>query len=152
MSLNLPNFILSPAVVKVPFRIAVFLLLSVSAGLSQKTSSDDGGLPKYDVHTEMKTKGMVDEIRVLLVGTRKDFTELILKNGEDRIHIYVCPKPFQEEMGISFTKGDEIAVTGSKVKQEESDVILAREMKKGADTLLFRDDKGNPAWSWRTGK
>ena len=111
MSLNLPNFILSPAVVKVPFRIAVFLLLSLSAGLSQKTS-DDGGLPKYDVHTEMKTKGLVDEVKVLLVGTRKDFTELILKNGDDKIHIYVCPKPFQEEMGISFTKGDEIAVTG----------------------------------------
>jgi hypothetical protein len=94
----------------------------------------------------------VEEVNLLPLGTRKDFTELIIKNGEDKVHIYVCPKPFQEEMGISFSKGDEIAVTGSKVKQEASDVILAREVVKGTDTLLFRDDKGNPVWDWRTGK
>ena len=55
-------------------------------------------------------------------------------------------------MGITFAKGDEIAVTGSKVKQETSDVILVRELVKGTDTLMFRDGKGNPIWNWRTGK
>ena len=100
----------------------------------------------------MKTKGIVDEVNLLPLGTRKDFTELIIKAGDDKVHIYVCPKPFQDEMGISFGKGDEIAVTGSKVKQEAFDVILARELVKGTDTLLFRDDKGNPVWDWRTGK
>ena len=69
-----------------------------------------------------------------------------------KVHIYVCPKAFQEEMGISFSKGDQIAVTGSKVKQDTSDVILAREVVKGADTLMFRDDKGKPVWDARTGK
>jgi hypothetical protein len=71
---------------------------------------------------------------VVRFGARKDFTELIIKNGDDKLHIYVCPKPFQEEMGISFTKGDQVAVTGSKVKQDASDVILARELVvKGTD-------------------
>jgi hypothetical protein len=55
-------------------------------------------------------------------------------------------------MGISFTKGDEIAVMGSKVKQEALEVILARELVKGNDTLVFRDGKGNPVWDPRTGK
>jgi hypothetical protein len=55
-------------------------------------------------------------------------------------------------MGISFTKGDQIAVTGSKVKQDTADVILARELVKGSDTLMFRDDKGKPVWDARTGK
>jgi hypothetical protein len=31
-------------------------------------------------------------------------------------------------------------------------VIFARELVKGTDTLLFRDDKGKPVWDWRTGK
>lgn len=100
----------------------------------------------------MKTKGVIDEVNLLSVGTRKDFTELIIKNGDDKIHIYVCPKPFGEEMGISFSKGDEIAVTGSKVKHNAADVILARELVKGQDTLLFRDAKGAPVWDARTGK
>ncbi len=137
--------------VSVIFRLALFVLLCVSPMVSQKTSPDDG-LPKYDLHTEAKIKGVVDAVNLLSVGTRKDFTELVIKNGDDSTHIYLCPKPFQEEMGISFTKGDQIAVTGSKVKQDASDVILARELVKGTDTLLFRDDKGKPVWDPRTGK
>ena len=134
------------------FRIPWFLLLCVTPGLSQKAQQDDGSLPKYDLHTETKTKGVVDEVNLLSVGTREDFTEPIIKNGDDKIRIYLCPKPFQEEMGISVNKGDKIAVTGSKVKQEGSDMILARELVKGTDTLLLGDDKGNPVWDWRTGK
>jgi len=130
--------------------VAMCVLLWAVTGVSQKTP--DTSVPKYDRQTEMKTKGVVEEVNLLTVGTRKDFTELIIKSGEDKVHIYVCPKPFQEEMGISFIKGDEIAVTGSKVKQEASEVILARELVKGTDTLMFRDDKGKPVWDERTGK
>jgi hypothetical protein len=132
--------------------ILLFLLLFETPGLSQKAEQKDISPPKYDLQTEMKTKGVVEEVNLLSFGTRKDFTELIVKSGDDKVHIYVCPKPFQEEMGISFSKGDEIAVTGSKVKQETLDVILARELVKGTDTLMFRDDKGKPVWDWRTGK
>ena len=134
------------------FCIPLFLLCVVIPALTQKTEQKDSGSPKYDLHTETKTKGVVDEINLVPFGTRKDFSELIIKSGDDKVHIYVCPKPFQEEMGISFSKGDEIAVTGSKVKQDTSDVILARELVKGTDTLMFRDDKGNPVWDSRTGK
>jgi hypothetical protein len=127
------------------------LLFYAIPAISQKAQPPDHG-PKYDFQTELKTKGVVEEINVLTVGSRKDFTELIVKSGEDKLHIYVCPKPFQDEIGISFLKGDEVAVTGSKVKQETLDIILARQLVKGTDTLLFRDDKGNAVWDWRTGK
>jgi len=62
------------------------------------------------------------------------------------------PENISRRGGISFGKGDEIAVTGSKVKQEASDVILARELVRGTDTLLLRDEKGKPVWDSRTGK
>lgn len=152
MLLSLERAIRPGRTVRAVFLIPSLVLVCVSLGLSQKTHPEDSGLPKYDLHTETKTKGVIDEVNVLSVGTRKDFTELIIKNGDDKLHIYVCPKPFQEEIGVSFSKGDQVAVTGSKVKQDTSEVILARELVKGADTLLFRDDKGNPVWDWRTGK
>ena len=134
--------------------IPLFLVLCVSPGLSQKAQPVITSLPKYDLHTETKIKGVIDEVNLLSIETRKDFTELIitLTSGDDKAHIYLCPKPFQEEMGMSFTKGDQIAVTGSKVKQEALDVILVRELVKGTDTLMFRDDKGKPVWDSRTGK
>ena len=148
-SLEIP--VLPREAVRALSRVLLFLLLCVSPGLSQKPQAKDT-LPKYDLQTEMKTKGVIEEVNQLSVGTRKDFTELIVKNGDDKVHIYVCPQPFQTEMGISFTKGDQIAVTGSKVKQEEVEIILAREMVRGTDTLMFRDGKGNPVWDSRTGK
>jgi hypothetical protein len=61
--------------------------------------------------------------------------------------VYLCPKSFLDDMGVSFGKGDEIALTGSKIKWGESDLILAREVVKGTDTLVLRDAKGNPVWS-----
>lgn len=139
-------------------RVAWVLLWCATAALSQKAPPGDTNLPKdtslpkYDLLTESKTKGVVEEVKLVPWGTNKEITELILKIGDDKVRISVCPKPFQEEIGISFSKGDEVAITGSKVKQEGSELILAREMVRGTDTLMFRDNKGNPVWNERTGK
>ena len=104
--------------------------------------------PKYDTSTETKLKGTVQELKLPVKGKEKDAAHLTIKNGEDVIDIYLCPKAFMDDMGITFAKGDEIAFTGSKVKDGEADMILAREVVKGSDTLTLRDDKGNPVWSW----
>jgi hypothetical protein len=130
---------------------AWLLFALIVSGVSQ-TPVQSGGVPKYDLHAELKTKGIVDEVSLVALGNRKDFRELVIKSGEDKIHIYVCPQTFEQEMGIAFSKGDEVEVTGSKVKQDEVDVILVRELVKGTDTLVFRDGKGNPVWDPRTGK
>jgi hypothetical protein len=104
------------------------------------------------LNTEMKAKGVVDEVKPLQLGTKEDTTELMVKSGSDVLIIFLCPKAYQEEMSISLGKGDEIALTGSKVKREGSDIILVRELVKGNDTMILRDDKGNPVWNWHTGK
>ncbi|HTS34319.1 MAG TPA: hypothetical protein VMH04_01540 [Candidatus Solibacter sp.] len=149
MSLGPPSF--------TPFQRQSFLSLALTflltASLSaQKQDASPSAAPQYNSQTEMKTKGIVEEVKPVPFGTRKDFTQLIVKSGDDTLTIYVCPKPFQDEMGITFAKGDEIAITGSKVKQETAEVILARQLVKGTDTLMFRDDKGKPVWDPRTGK
>lgn len=151
MSLSAKDSVFEPRTIQL--LLAGLLLLSgLTPGFSQDASTSDHGVPKYDLQTESKKKGIIDEVKLLTLGSRKDFVELVLKSGEEKLSIFVCPKPFQDEMGITFTKGDEVAVTGSKVKQEEADVILARELVRGSDTLLFRDDKGKAVWDWRTGK
>jgi hypothetical protein len=103
--------------------------------------------PKYDLHTETKLKGTVEEVR--LPPKANDVVHLMMKNGEDVVDLYFCPKSFMDDMGVAFSKGDEIAFTGSKVKYGGTDLILAREVVKGSDTLVLRDDKGNPVWNWK---
>lgn len=131
---------------------ALSLFVCVHIGICQEVSRNTAATLKYDPKAETKLNGTLEEIKLFDFATRKDFVELIIKSGDGKFTVYVCPKPFQDELGIIFTKGDAISVTGFKVKQEESDVILARELVKGQDTLLFRDDKGNPIWNSRTGK
>jgi len=118
--------------------LAIALLCALPV-LAQKTSG-----PKYDLSAETKMKGTVEEVK--LPGTAKEIAHLSVKVGADTVDVYLCPKSFLDDMGVSFSKGDEISLTGSKVKQGDADMILAREIVKGTDTVVFRDEKGNPVW------
>jgi len=106
------------------------------------------GLPKYDLTTETKMKGIVQELKLPEKGSEKDGAHLMVKSGTDTLDVYLCPKSFLDDMGSTLAKGDEVSLTGSKVKQDGADIVLAREVVKGNDTLVLRDDKGKPVWNW----
>jgi hypothetical protein len=116
------------------------------AAIAQKDPKSNP--PKYDLRTETKIRGTVEEVKLPPKGSEKEAAHLLVKTGTDTLDVYLCPKSFLVDMGVSFGKGDEIALTGSKIKQGEADLVLAREVVKGADTLVLRDDKGSPVWTW----
>ncbi|MGH9517587.1 MAG: hypothetical protein ACRD3P_18105 [Terriglobales bacterium] len=126
------------------FRAVLFT--SVSLVLFSVFSIAQAG-PKYDPATEAKFKGTIEELK--MPAKEKDIAYLTIKSGTDTFEIYLCPKSFIDDMGVIFAKGDEIAFTGSKVKQGDADLVLAREVVKGTDTLILRDQKGNPVWNWK---
>jgi len=103
-------------------------------------------LPKYDPATEVKLKGTVEELRFQPATGGKQDAYLVLKNGEEKIQVFLCPKSFLDEMGVTFSQGDDVEVTGSKVKQDSADLILARQVVKGGDTTTLRFPDGKPAW------
>ena len=121
------------------------VLLVVSAG-AQKAAPKPRG-PKYDFQTETKIKGTIEELKLPPKGSEKQIAHLVVKAGADTFDVYLCPKSFFDDMGMTFAKGDEITLTGSKVKEGETDLVLAREVVKGNDTFVLRDAKGAPAWN-----
>jgi hypothetical protein len=130
--------------------LLAFLVVALSAPTqAQKSQAPAAGLPKYDLHTEAKFKGTIAELKLPPKGKEKEIAHLLLKNGADTIDVYLCPKSFLDDMDMGLAQGDEIALTGSKVKQDGTDLILAREVVKGSNTFLLRDDKGGPVWNWR---
>jgi hypothetical protein len=133
VSLGLKH-VIRPDGSQVAFRAALSFVLYRGPGPAQETLPEDSSLPQYDLHAETEIKGLIDEVNLLSLGTRKAFGEPVIKNGDDRVHIYLCTKPFQQEMGIGFKKG-QVPDVGSKVKQDLSDVILARKLVKDMDTL-----------------
>jgi hypothetical protein len=102
--------------------------------------------PNYDVQTEMQMKGTVDDVR--LPSSPKEIVYVMMKTETaTTVEVYLCPKSFLDDMGVTFAKGDSITLNGSKVKQGDADLILAREVVKKTDTLVLRDGKGKPVWN-----
>jgi hypothetical protein len=124
------------------------LLLAAMALLA--TSASSQAPPKYDSATETTIKGTVGELKVVPPTGAKPMAYLVTKTGPDKekdtVEIFLCPKSFLDQMGISFRADEKIEVKGSKVKQDGADLILAREMVKGGETLTFRFPDGKPAW------
>ena len=114
---------------------------------AQKNSSANGW-PKYDLKAETKIKGTIQQLRLFASGNH-NILELVLQGKTQTSSVFLCPKSYLTAMGIELKPGDEVEVTGSKVQQNGSDVVLARELVKGNDTLVMRDDKGIPVWNWK---
>ena len=93
-------------------------------------------------------KGAIEEVKLPAKGNEKEIAFLLVKSGANTVDVYLCPQSFLAEIGVSFNKGDEISLTGSKVQQGETDLVLARELVRGNDTVVLRDEKGNPVWNW----
>ena len=114
------------------------------------TSAYSQAPPKYDPATETTVKGTVGELKLVPPSGAKSNAYLVTKTGPDKdkdtTQIFLCPKSFLDQMGISFKASEAIEVKGSKVKQDGADLILAREMVKGGETLTFRFPDGKPAW------
>ena len=128
---------------------AVLVMLLVLMAVHALAGSGPVTAPKYDPSTEAKMKVTVQELKLPDKGKEKEAAHLVVKSGTDTLDIYLCPKSFLDDMGANFAKGDEVTITGSKIKQDGTDLILAREVVKGTDTLLLRDDKGKPVWNWQ---
>ena len=129
--------------------LSALVLLAAAANYAH---GSDPNAPKYDTQTETKMNGTVDSITLPPSGHDKEIVHLVIKNGTDTVDVYLCPKSFLDDMGFTFSKGDEITVTGSKIKQDGTDLVLAKQTERGNDTLVLRDDKGAPVWMWTSKK
>jgi hypothetical protein len=69
-----------------------------------------------------------------------------LKTDSGTFDVHVGPAFYLRNKEFEILKGDVLDVTGSKVKIEEKDAILARTITKNGKTLELRDKTGMPLW------
>lgn len=126
----------------------VAIVLVATSAFSQAAFSQAPA--KYDSATETTIKGTVGELKFVPPTGGKPIAYLVTKTGPDKekdtVQIFLCPKSFLDQMGVAFKADEAIEIKGSRVKQEGADLILAREMLKGGDTVTFRFPDGKPAW------
>lgn len=130
--------------------IVAVLALVVPVALAQGGMGQGKGMPKYDPATETTLKGTIEEVKeqecqMCRMGTTG--THLMVKSGSETLEIHLGPTSFLNEKKFSFAKGDQIEVVGSKVKMGGTDALIAREVKKGDQTLTLRNAQGIPQWA-----
>lgn len=101
----------------------------------------------YNPATETTVKGTVEEIKTVTGRHGWNGTHLTLKTKGKTIDVHLGPSSFLKEKGFSLGKGDQVEVTGATTEIGGSEALIAREVKKGKNTLVLRDAQGIPKWS-----
>jgi hypothetical protein len=132
---------------------AALLLFAAAAGASAQTASrGQSGARMYDVTTETTIKATVESIEQITQGHGRrglGGTHLVVKTERETLVVHVGPTAYMTQKGITFAKGDVLEILGSRRTIDKEAVLIAREIRKGANTWTLRDASGRPAWSGR---
>ena len=134
--------------------IALTALFVVAAAgpIHAQTKAPASSSPVYDPATEVTMKGTIEAVNQLKGPRGWAGTHLSLKTDSGTIDVHAGPSWFLAQNKVSLEKGDQIEVTGSKVKFNNSDALIARELKKDGAAITLRNAQGIPAWSRGRGR
>ncbi len=135
------------ALYRVLFLAVVAAALALSASAAGPKAPQANGAPKYDPATETTFKGTVQEIKTFAckIGGPSGY-HLEIKTDKGVVEVHVAASKYLTDYEFAFAVGDAVEVTGSLVQMDGKDAVLARVIKKGQVTYVFRDPKGNPLW------
>lgn len=130
-------------------RDSIFFSLLLVAGIASSALAQGGGRAGrlYDPSTETTLKGTVEKVSRVAGYHGWSGTHLALRTEDRTYDVHVGPSEYLSKIGLNFSTGDQIEVTGSKVKLDGADAIIARETKKQGKVFTLRDSQGFPRWS-----
>jgi hypothetical protein len=127
--------------------VTIFVLAVAVSAWAQK-APDTSAMPKYDVSKEVKIKGTIEDVKEMTMAKGEAGVHLMVKTATETIEIRLCPSGYLKDFEIAFAKGQTVEVVGSKLKVDDKDVVLAREVVQGNNTVTLRDKQGAPVWTW----
>ncbi|MBW4043685.1 hypothetical protein [Acidipila rosea] len=101
----------------------------------------------YNTATETTVSGTIEAVNQVTGRRGWNGTHLQLKTAEGVMDVHVGPSWFLTQKKFELAKGDQVEITGSKVKFNDADALIARTIKKGESELTLRNAQGIPAWS-----
>ncbi|MCC6362395.1 MAG: hypothetical protein IT165_02665 [Bryobacterales bacterium] len=129
------------------FLSLTFIALLASLVWAQPPRRGRWGGMRYDPATEVTVTGKITEVKKVEHRGMMTGLHVMLETEKGTLDVHLGPAPFLEKSKMTFEKGEEMEVTGSKTKYDGSDAIIAREVKKAGQVLTLRDSQGIPKWS-----
>ncbi len=129
--------------IKIVLGIATVVLIVVFSATNPKRP----GTPTYNVATEIRTRGVVQEVQESYCPvSAEQGIHLRLNTDAGTLQVHVAPARFLRSQQIRFNSGDRVEVLGSRFQYGGSDALLAREITRGEEVFILRDHQGNPQW------
>jgi hypothetical protein len=128
---------------------AVMTLALVASAFGGGKDPAAGAPPQYNVKSEIDFVGTIVKVSEVPAGEAFAGIHLTMQSKGDAIEVYLAPADFMKLMAVPLHPGMKlVGITGSKVKFEGNDLVLARELRSEKTVLILRDETGFPNWLW----
>jgi hypothetical protein len=125
------------------------LVVTASHAFASDTVSANMSEPAYNPATVVDVRGIVTGVRQVSAGSPLAGVHLTVQSKTGTFDVYVAPPDFLKFLKTSFKVGEQIDIVGSKVKFENADVLLTRQVDDGYAMITLRDPDGTTEWqSW----
>lgn len=112
---------------------------------------NDAATARYDARTETTVAGSIAEVSIPAHGAASGATPqdgtLLLRTEAGTVRVQLAPPAFLAENSLTLTPGEAVTVIGSRLGKGPSQVVIARELRKGQTSWMLRDTSGTPLWS-----
>ena len=136
-------------------RLMLCAVIAFAAGMSAPVAAQtDPHTHAFTPLPETTVRGMIEgvveagSLRCELCQACSDCsaTHLVLRKGGGWIEVHLAPPWFLERSGFVFLPGDVVSVTGSRITIGDAHGVAAREARRDAVVMKFRDEHGLPLW------
>lgn len=103
------------------------------------------GARGFDPATVTTVQGKIESVEAGQ-GRRGQGVQLKLAAGAETVWVVVGPSFWVDDQPVKLAAGDLVDVKGAKSVRFGQQVIVAQEIRKGAQVLTLRDEDGRPVW------
>lgn len=127
------------------FAVVVIAVLLLTMGFSFHRPVTAQGAALYNPANEVVVKGLVQEVQEFdcPVSEGDLASHVMLKTPDGVLQIHLAPVRILASHMLRFVPGDQIEVVGSKIRLDGKNGVIAREISRGNETVIFRDHEGN---------
>ena len=124
--------------------LAVAAVLMVILGVNFHMPLPANSAELYTPSNETIIKGTVAETRDFIcpVSDQEVGSHLMVQTADGVVQVHLAPARVLRGQKITFAKNDNITVVGSKVPRLGNSDLIAREITRGNETIVFRDPQG----------
>jgi hypothetical protein len=127
------------------FAVVILAVLLLVMGVNFQPPSSVQGAALYNSANEITVAGTVQEVEEFdcPVSEGELGSHLLLKTSDGTVLVHLAPVRIMSGQQLSFASGDQLKVIGAKVRVAGKSGIIAREIVRGNEDLVFRDNAGH---------